>query len=293
MSFSERTVDTSSFRSTKTLGQSRKIKPREGHKERNWDSEDNSGEYSNDENDNNGANADGDIAGPNEVNHMDSSVVVGAALKAGSGQASADRVSSRKTRNTQIEPSWRQRLEEARKKPDDDDSDLSEWGMSSEDGSEFSDWNGFSDVEATNPEVETTNSHLTLLEPENEDNLSSIEKYSPSSKSIDNDLYDSDENAKRRAEHFKLWAREQSGLGHLPSNISTLPVLPSKTREAVSASLNKQANPPTVATKDISRSRVARLEIISDYSHTLSAYKETHIYRSHVFLYLSLPKNSK
>ena len=292
MSFSERTVDTSSFRSTKTLGQSRKIKPREGHKERHWDSEDNSEEYSNDENDNNGADADGDIDGPNEVNHMDSPAV-GAALRAGSGQASVDHVSSRKTGNTLIKQSWRQRLEEARKKPDDDDSDLSEWSMSSEDGSEFSDWSGFSDVEATNPEVERTNSHLTLLEPENEDNLSSIEKYSPSSENIDHDRYDSDENAKRRAEHFKLWAREQSGLGDLPSNISTLPVLPPKAREAVAASFNKQANPPTVATKDITRSRVARLEIIADYSHTLSAYKEAHLYRDHVFLYLSLPKNSK
>ena len=284
------------MRSTKTLGQNGKTKSREGRKERHWqaeDSEDNSGGFSNDEYENNGANAEGEIAGPAEINHIDSSAVVGAALRAGSGQASADRVSIRKTRNIQIKPSWRQRLEEARKKANDDDSDLSEGSMSSSDDSEFSDWSGFSDAEATNPEVERTNSHLPLREPENEDNPSSIKEYSSSSESLDNGLYDGDENAKQRAEHFKLWARTQSGLGDLPSNISTLPVLPPKAREAIVASFNKQANPAIVATKNVTRSRVARLEIIADSSRTLSAYKETHAYRSHVFLCLSLPKSSK
>jgi hypothetical protein len=261
MSYSERTVDTSSLRSTKTLGQSGKAKYREDREERHWqaeDSEDNSGASSNDEYDNTGVNADNDIAGPSRLNHISSSAVVGAALRAGSGQAPADHVSIRKT-STQIQPSWRQRLEEARKRPNDSDQSLSEGSASSEDDSEFSDWSGFSDTEAANPEGERTNSHLSHLELENEDNHPSIEECSPSSISMNNDLYDGDENTKQRAEHFKLWAREQSGLGNLPSNISMLPVLPPKAREALVTSFKKQASAPIVATTDIARSRVARL----------------------------------
>lgn len=296
MSCSERTIDTSSLRSTKTLGQIGKAKPREVRKGQRWqdeDSEHNSGESTNDEYDNDGANADGDMARPNKFNHVDSSAVVGAALRTRSGQACADHISIRKRRNIQVKPSWRQRLEEARKKPNDVDSDISEQSMSSLDDCEFSDWSGLSDAEATNPVVERTNSHLPLLEAENEDDPPSIEEYSPSPESMDNGLYDGDGNVKQRAEHFKVWAREQSGLGDLPSNISTLPALPPKTREAVVASLKKQTNPPIIVTKDVTRSRVPQLEIIADSSRTLFACKESCLYRSHVFLYLSLLKNSK
>jgi hypothetical protein len=295
MSYSERTVDTSSLRSTKTLGQSGKSKPREGRKD--WhtqaeDSEDNPRKSTNDEYSNDGVNADDDPTGRKEPNHFQSSAVVGAALRAVSGQPSADHISIRKRRNTQVKPSWRQRLEEARKKPNDDDSDLSEGSMSSPDDSEFSDWAGLSDAEVTNPEVERTNSHFPLLEAEIEDNPSSFKEYSHSSESMHNSLYDGDENANQRAKHFKVWAREQSGLGDLPSNISTLLPLPPEAREAVVSSLKKQ-NPPIIVTKEVTRSRVLQPDIIADFSHTLSASKETWIYRSHVFLYLSLQKNNK
>lgn len=295
MSYSERTIDTSSLRSTKTLGQSGKSKPQESRKERHWqaeDSEDDSRKSTNDEYSNDGVNADDGPAGRKEGNHVNSSAVVGAALRAVSGRASADHISIRKKRNTQVKPSWRERLEEARKKPNDGDPDLSEGSMSSSEDSEFSDWGGLSDVEATNPEPERTNSHLPLLEAEIEDNPSSIKGYSRSSESMHNSLYDGNENANQRAKNFKVWAREQSGLGDLPSNISTLLALPSKAPEAVVSPLKKQS-PPIVATKDVTRSRVLQLETIADSSHTLSASKETRIYRSHVFLYPSFPKNNK
>jgi hypothetical protein len=64
------------------------------------------------------------------------------------------------------------------------------------------------------------------------------------------------ENAQQRAKHFKLWAREQSGLGSSISNISSLPALPPTEMQEKLPHLKNQHESPTLPPMDNKPPRV-------------------------------------
>lgn len=247
---SERDIDTSSLRSTKTLGQSEKTKHQGYHEERIWRAEgEKSGESSLDEYDSNETN--GNSCQHTEPKNFDPSVV-GAALRSGVSQAIPEYTAVRKSRKRQLKPGWRQRLEDARKALKYEESDISASSMSSSEDSEFSDWNGFSDGEF--PDVVIGNKHEPM-EPGNEANSTPGPYEADTSERYDS-FNDGEENTHQKAREFKLWAREQSGFGPSLSNIASLPELPPRQLQPTLAVLEKQVDPPASSDNDTKRQRV-------------------------------------
>lgn len=177
---------------------------------------------------------------------------VGAALKPGVSQAITPVAALRKLKR-RLEPSWRQRLQEARKKPVDEASDASDSGMTSlsEEDGEFSDWSGFSEGDV---DLEVHDQHLTP-EPENVISPSSDPSEAEKLES-EEERNDGEEDVVQRAKDFKVWAREQSGFGGSRSNIDSLPPLLSRKREAVTNASTIQDEPPNVSSSATKHQRV-------------------------------------
>jgi hypothetical protein len=134
---------------------------------------------------------------------------------------------------------------------EDEDENPSDLSMSSPEDSEFSEWSGFSDGDLTGDEHES-NHQLSKDEGENNSPLSQHETQESESE----DEIDKHEAAQRRARDFKLWAREQSGLGTSISNIDSLPALLPGQREAAACVLDRQDNPPPVFDHKTNRQHV-------------------------------------
>lgn len=156
--------------------------------------------------------------------------VIGAALKSGASKDFTERVTRPKKRQSKI--SWRQRLQDARKRPHEDNSDLSGSDSSLSSDSEFSSWSGFSSdedeavEEAHNGDI---NGHTEGSQDEDDPSDSEDEREQDADKRQRIDVI-------QRAKGFKEWAREQTGLGGSVSNITSLPVLPPGQRETLVSS---------------------------------------------------------
>jgi hypothetical protein len=268
---SARTIDTSSLRSTKTLGQRKKANEIDSRKERDWDVHDSDNEHSADPDPN--EDDDGNDKKP-EVSqqatthgHLDLDVV-GAALRTGTQQIFTGHSSNLSRRNRHDKTTWRQRLESAHAhiKSKTEDSDHSDSSISSPSESEVSDWSGFSsddedDLVEHNSDVEEdivendsqTNTHPPVSEDEapsqNEEEPEALERF-------DETPDDGPQVAHQRAKSFKIWAREQSGLNSSHTNLSSIPVHRPEQRQTAIASGKPQPASPDIPLKEPNTQRV-------------------------------------
>ena len=247
----ERPVDTSFLRSTKTLGTGQqKIRRTEKPDQPQLESEsgsDDTAELREDEEDlHSDVNAlqqrqdDIGISKPSE------SVEVGKALKSGTVTAFA-KLGSKSTAKKSTQPSWRERLEESRKRKQKDDlsdeSDVSESEdeVEEEDGDDFSEWNGIASEAGDEDAGKSQEGEQESDSGNEEQDPVDDEPESESEGERDNETV---EDVQRRAKQFKDWAREQSGLGATASNISTLPkVLPNQLRPLTPISQHEETLP--------------------------------------------------
>jgi len=294
--YSERVVDTSSLRSTKTIGQAKKAK---SEKSRNgqWDT------LSSEEED-----AAVGVIDDISVNLTSSSILdghaqqalsedinkpmVGSALKGGKGQEDG-KASNVVRRAKSSRLSWRERLGDKRnllgvEKSEDPESEMS---LESESESELSEWSGFSDRDELEPDVGTSDhtqnsgaAAVPLTAPTEE--IDFISESSGDNSSEDEDAGD----RQTRAKEFKEWAREQSGLGSSVSNISSLPQLPPDLK-------NQKALTADIYTTDLAKVQksipVHSSQFRINRSPSLFPLKGGHRYRSQDFRCRSSPKNNK
>jgi hypothetical protein len=157
---------------------------------------------------------------------------VGTALK-GSKPISYS-IPVRKRKHSQL--SWRERLNELGKKPNEKEMERSVSDAMSSDDSEYSDWSGIPEdgsapyIADNLREDQSGASAEQVKLSEDADEIGTSGSLSDASE---------EENIRRRANEFKNWAREQSGLGDSVSNISSLPQLAPQERQAIVASLKK------------------------------------------------------
>ena len=177
---------------------------------------------------------------PESLSKPEKAVGVGKALKSGHVGIFA-KLGSTATAPKAKGPSWRERLEEARKKKHKQDlseeSDISEDEEGDEDDDEdrdvseedeFSEWGGIASEHEDAEAEERGEKEELNSEHEEEDSDKEGSGIESEVEERDNGNF---EEVQRRAKEFKDWAREQSGLGASLSNISSLPkVLPSQLR---------------------------------------------------------------
>jgi len=247
----ERPVDTSFLRSTKTLGTGQqKIRRTEKPDQLQLESEsgsDDTAELSEGEEDlHSDVNALQQRQDDTAVSKPSESLEVGKALKSGTVTAFA-KLGSKSAAKKSTQPSWRERLEESRKRKQKDDlsdeSDVSESedDVQDEDGDDFSEWNGIAS-ELEDEDVGQSQEGEDEPDSGNEEQ-DPVDDESESESEAERDI-ETVEDVQRRAKQFKDWAREQSGLGATASNISTLPkVLPNQLRPPAPISQQEETRP--------------------------------------------------
>jgi hypothetical protein len=146
---------------------------------------------------------------------------LGTALKSPGWISASDPTSNRKRRERNDK--WRDRIAFAKMMRQEEDSlevsDLEADNDSDHDNDngeeEFSDWSGLSGDELDHDDAREESRKNEAFE--------SLASRSDDSNASDSVIIEKEESSEHKARDFKNWAREQSGLGPFPSNISTLP----------------------------------------------------------------------
>ena len=168
--------------------------------------------------------------------------LVGSALKKGIDTSSSTSTTNPRKRKRSGELSWRERLESKNGRPEIGNSDNStseseasvsnDLGSSS--GSEYSEWDGFSDDKDLEVAAIYEDAHVRLesrgdVETSEEGASSSTDQHTQQNN-------DAEQQTSQRLKDFKTWARQQSGLEGTESNIASLPVLRPEQVKAIMAS---------------------------------------------------------
>ena len=174
---------------------------------------------------------------------------VGTALKG--NKPISDSIPVRKRKRSRL--SWRERLTDFGSNLNEEERESSVTDAMSSGDSEYSDWSGIAEDDSalyTTDKLSQDKSDASAEPSELSDEADETETETETSESFF-DAIEEAENLRRRASEFKIWAREQSGLSHSVSNISSLPQLAPQERQAIVASLKKDEELSVRAPADV------------------------------------------
>jgi hypothetical protein len=138
-------------------------------------------------------------------------------------------VAKRRTKKASTGQTWRERMQDARGRPDMESNmsdDISEYSESGSESEEYSEWSGLSDAEPDNNAVDGKGEEQPAKSVEKEPPGSDGDDEEESEENVSsevNDGQDTDTNIQERAKQFTDWARQQSGFGASAPNLSSLP----------------------------------------------------------------------
>jgi predicted CopG family antitoxin len=160
---------------------------------------------------------------------------VGAALKG--NKPISDSIPVRKRKRRQL--SWRERLNDLGNNLNEEERESSVTDTMSSDGSEYSDWSGIAEDYSAIYTTDKLSQDKSDASAEPSELSDEADETKSKTRGSFSDVIEEAENLRRRANEFKVWAREQSGLSDSVSNISSLPQLAPQERQAIVASLKK------------------------------------------------------